>query len=179
MTDEPPARQFELLFRTMAPQIRAFARRHVDAAAVDDVVADTFLVVWRRWDAVPPEPDARRAWVYTVARFTLGREHERARRSRERADRWAAQTGTGIAPDASATVDSTDAVVEVLRRLPDAERAALTCVVLDGLSVEQTAERLACSVSAVTSRLSRARARLQPLLSGDATTTRGEADDVR
>ncbi|MBT0994707.1 sigma-70 family RNA polymerase sigma factor [Cellulomonas sp. DKR-3] len=167
MTDDPPDRQFERLFRDLVPQVRGFVRRNVPPAAVDDVVSEVFLVVWRRWDALPGPHDERRAWVFTVARFTIAREHDRARAEQERNRRWSLRAATEPVEDAGALVDGRDAVAQVLRTLPAAEREALACVAVDGLSMAQTAERLGCSVSAVTSRLARARRRLESALAPD------------
>lgn len=167
MTDDPPDRQFERLFRDLVPEVRAFVRRHVPAAAVDDVVSDVFLVVWRKWAALPGPHDERRAWVFTVARFTIAQEHDRVRADHERNRRWSLRAATEPDVDAGALLAGTDAVVRVLRTLPPAERDALACVVLDGLSMAQTAERLGCSVSAVTTRLARARRRLETAVGPD------------
>ena len=167
MTDDPPDRQFERLFRDLVPEIRAFVGRHVAAAAVDDVVSDVFLVVWRKWDALPLPHGERRAWVFTVARFTIAQEHDRVRADHERNRRWSLRAASEPSEDAGALVDGTDAVVRVLSTLPPAERDTLAYVVLDGLSMAQTAERLGCSVSAVTTRLARARRRLESVLGPD------------
>ncbi|MEV4582617.1 sigma factor [Nonomuraea jabiensis] len=37
----------------------------------EDVVADVFLVAWRRLDDVPPAADEARAWLFGVAHRTL------------------------------------------------------------------------------------------------------------
>jgi RNA polymerase sigma-70 factor, ECF subfamily len=167
VTDDPPDRQFERLFRDLVPHVRAFVRRNVPPAAVDDVVSEVFLVVWRRWDALPGPHDERRAWIFTVARFTIAREHDRSRADLERNRRWSLRAAAEPDEDAGALVDSRDAVVQVLRTLPAAEREALACIALEGLSMAQTADRLGCSLSAVTSRLARARRRLESALGPD------------
>jgi RNA polymerase sigma-70 factor (ECF subfamily) len=53
-----------VLFREHHPAVRAYARRRVPRAAVDDIVSETFLVVWRWLDQVP-EPAL--PWLLTVA----------------------------------------------------------------------------------------------------------------
>lgn len=42
--------RFERLYRDYAGVVRTFARRRGDDAEADDVVAEVFLVVWRRLD---------------------------------------------------------------------------------------------------------------------------------
>jgi hypothetical protein len=71
MADPERRRRFEALLREHHPAVRAYARRRVPSEVVDDVVSETFLVVWRRLDAVP-EPAL--PWVLAVARNVVGTE---------------------------------------------------------------------------------------------------------
>ena len=48
--------RFEALFREHHSAVRAYARRRVPSEVVDDIVSETFLVVWRRLDDVPEAP---------------------------------------------------------------------------------------------------------------------------
>ncbi|GAA1754118.1 hypothetical protein [Nostocoides vanveenii] len=48
--------QFDAAFRTLAPRVYAYARRHIDLAECKDVVAETFLIAWRRLGEVPEQP---------------------------------------------------------------------------------------------------------------------------
>lgn len=60
---------FRALFELFAPRVRAFiARRESDQAAVEDVVQETFVNVWRKahlYDAGKASPAT---WIYTIAR---------------------------------------------------------------------------------------------------------------
>lgn len=51
--------QFERLYLGYADRVHAYAQRRSSRAVADDVVADVFLVVWRRLNEVPEEPLAR------------------------------------------------------------------------------------------------------------------------
>jgi DNA-directed RNA polymerase specialized sigma24 family protein len=51
-----PQPTFEELYRRYAGRVRAYALRRIDASLADDVVADVFLIAWRRLDELPPEP---------------------------------------------------------------------------------------------------------------------------
>jgi RNA polymerase sigma-70 factor, ECF subfamily len=51
--DERRAR-FERMWRDCAPAVAAYALRRTSPEAVEDAVAETFLVAWRRLDEVPP-----------------------------------------------------------------------------------------------------------------------------
>jgi hypothetical protein len=61
--------RFDALFRDHHPVVRAYARRRVPPEVVDDVVSETFLVVWRRLDDVPEAP---LPWLLAVARNVVG-----------------------------------------------------------------------------------------------------------
>jgi RNA polymerase sigma-70 factor (ECF subfamily) len=63
--------RFDALFREHHPAVRAYARRRVPPEVVDDIVSETFLVVWRRLDDVP---DAPLPWLLAVARHVVGTE---------------------------------------------------------------------------------------------------------
>src|ERR1700733_8349840 len=74
---EPRRARFEALFREHHRSGRAYGRRRVPPEAVDDIVSETFLVVWRRLDDVP-EPAV--PWLLTVARNVVGTERRGAAR---------------------------------------------------------------------------------------------------
>jgi RNA polymerase sigma-70 factor (ECF subfamily) len=59
----PPPREerFEGLFRATYPAVRAYALRRSAPEAAKDVVAETFLVAWRRLDEVPEDA---LPWLY-------------------------------------------------------------------------------------------------------------------
>ncbi len=69
---------FEALFRAESVRVLAYARTRVGADTAEDVVADTFAVVWRRWDRVPVENP--RAWLLAVARRVIANHHRTGRR---------------------------------------------------------------------------------------------------
>ena len=75
--------QFEDAFRTLAPRVYAYARRHIDLAACEDVVAETFLIAWRRLGEVPEQPRRTRgAAAHRVGRIDVCRGRRRPRLQR-------------------------------------------------------------------------------------------------
>ena len=155
--------EFSDLFRSMHTEVRTFVLRRVDLELVDDVVGDTFLAVWHGWEKVPTDPSGRRAWVYGVLRNKLLQAAQNAgRRSRLRA-KVSSLRPTDHGP-AGEAIESLRAARDLLDLLPPAERDAVAFTVLAGLSCAETAEVLECSVSSVTTRVSRARTRLRTIL---------------
>lgn len=164
--------QFSDLFRSMHTEVRTFVLRRVDLELVDDVVGDTFLAVWHGWEKVPADPSGRRAWVYGVLRNKLLQAAQNAgRRSRLRA-KVSSLRPTDHGPVGEA-IESLRAARDLLDLLPPAERDAVAFTVLAGLSCAETAEVLECSVSSVTTRVSRARTRLRTILLERETTSDG------
>src|SRR5947209_11786037 len=82
MSPEPSDRaaRFATLYKANYGPVRAYASRRVGAEAADEIAADTFLVAWRRFEALPSEP---LPWLYGVARNVVMRHH--TSRARERA----------------------------------------------------------------------------------------------
>src|SRR3954451_11849230 len=149
---------FDRLWLDHAPAVLRYARRHVRPDEVEDVVAETFVVAWRRLDEVPPYG---LPWLLGVARNTSANTRRGRRRQEALSDRIAADLGEGPAwPEAG----SDDAVTAALHRLSDADRELLTLIAWDGLSHAQAAEALGCSRGALKVRLHRARSRFAALL---------------
>ncbi|MEJ5946475.1 sigma factor [Pseudokineococcus basanitobsidens] len=62
----PREQRFRLLYDELRPQLLRFVRLRAGPGEAEDVVADTFLVVWRRLEDVPPDLGDARAWVYGI-----------------------------------------------------------------------------------------------------------------
>jgi RNA polymerase sigma-70 factor (ECF subfamily) len=57
--------RFDIIVRGLVEPLRRFLARRTDAATADDVIGDTLLVLWRRYDDLPDEP---LPFAYGVAR---------------------------------------------------------------------------------------------------------------
>ena len=157
MTDRADQR-FDRLWQDHAPAVVRYARRHVLSDEVEDVVAETFVVAWRRLDEVPPYG---LPWLLGVARHISANVRRGRRRQEALSDRIAADLDDGPAwPEAGGD----DAVTAALHRLSDADRELLTLIAWDGLSHAEAAEALGCSRGALKVRLHRARSRFAALL---------------
>ena len=60
---------FTSLYHDNYRMLLAYARRRIDSQTADEVVAETFLVAWRRREEVPESYE--RPWLYGVARNTI------------------------------------------------------------------------------------------------------------
>lgn len=137
----------------------AFARRRVDDAAADDVVAETFLVAWRRLDDVPPRP---LPWLYGVAHRVLANHY----RGVARHDRLEARV-SAVAPRAALPCEVDDDVPAAFAGLSPRDREVLALAAWEELDAVEIAVVLGCSPNAAALRLSRARQRFRLALTAD------------
>jgi RNA polymerase sigma-70 factor (ECF subfamily) len=152
MTRERPA--FERMFRAHHAAVYRYVLRRVERPAVDDVVGETFLVAWRRYEELAGEP---LPWLLGIARRVCANHlRGRARRAALRA-RLAAEPARATTADAR-LVDG--AVLAALASLRDEDREAILLIAWDGLDNRQAAKVLGCGVGAFAVRLHRARRRL-------------------
>jgi RNA polymerase sigma-70 factor, ECF subfamily len=170
--EEDAAEAFGRCFRSCHAELHAFVARRIGAVAAEDVVAETFATVWQRWADIPRDLDGRRAWVFGVARNKL-RDARRSAARRDRLTVRAALTSREETDDPAESLVAAGQVQDLLADLPRAERDAMLLTVVAGLTCTEAAEVLACSVSAMTSRVSRARARLRGLVAEDGSERRG------
>jgi RNA polymerase sigma-70 factor (ECF subfamily) len=158
-----PRIRFEALYHAHSGAVRAFALRRVDAAWADDVVAEVFLVVWRRLDDVPAQP---LPWLLGVARRIVAngrRGDHRAAALRERL--------TATAGSAPVTEDISESpVMRALGSLSERDQEVLLLVAWDGLSREQAAAVLGTNPGTLAVRLHRARHRLTRALNSESPT---------
>lgn len=145
--------RFEAIYRRHVDAVHAYARRRAPADIAEDVVAETFLVCWRRLDRVP---EHELPWLYGVARKALANQR-RASRRREAAERpLAAGDAAAAAPDLR--------LRDALARVPERDRELLALVAWEGLSLREAAVVLGCTPVACRVRFHRAKRRLARLL---------------
>jgi RNA polymerase sigma-70 factor (ECF subfamily) len=146
--------RFAQMFRENYPGVRCYVSRRASAALVDDILAETFLVAWRRFDDVPAEA---RPWLLGVARKVLATQLRSLRRRESLRDRLLFATRPPGEGNQRPTTPATDA----LARLREQDREAITLVAWDGLTPTQAAAVLGQSSGAFRVRLHRAKRRLR------------------
>jgi RNA polymerase sigma-70 factor (ECF subfamily) len=153
--------RFEALAPGLIEPLRRYLARRTDAATADDVLADTLLVCWRRFDELPEDP---LPWAYGAARNCLAN----AQRSTRRQQRVAARIATVDPPSASlpgpdeAEADGPLAAALATLRPDDAELLRLWA--WEQLAPGEIATVLGITPNAASIRLHRAREKLRAAL---------------
>jgi len=153
--DTSDREEFEELFAANFSDLIRFVRRRAPEQLVDDVVAETFLVAWRRREELPAHP---RPWLFTTASNVLRNALRRETREQLVAERvWLPDAADA---DSSAEIDALNA----LRAMSDADQEVLSLHVWEDLSDTEAAHVLGCSRAAFSMRLSRAKKRFAAIL---------------
>lgn len=142
---------------TYADLVR-FAARRVDGADAEDVVAETFVVAWRRRADFPANVSDARGWLFGIARRILlaqRRQHERGQALAVRLAHHRVVAGEldGHENEVISAVD----VARAWNKLSAVHQETLALTVLDDLSGVQAASALGVSPVAYRLRLMRAR----------------------
>jgi RNA polymerase sigma-70 factor (ECF subfamily) len=150
--------RFEALARDeLIEPLRRFLTRRTDPATVDDVLSETLLVCWRRFDEVPE--DATIPWAYGVARHCLANADRSVRRQERVAAKVASVDPPREAPDPAGARD--DVLHDALGRLSDDEAELLRLWAWEQLTPGEIATVLEVTPNAVSLRLLRAREKLR------------------
>lgn len=154
-----------LLFARHGPRIHRYAtRRTGDPSSADDITAVVFLEAWRRRASIDLEHHSAAPWLYGVANNVIRHWHRSRRHHASALERLSALPPASpalVERQVQAAADAAQ-VLEQIRRLPARERDVLVLSVWEGLSHAEVAIALGTTVGTVKSRLSRARARLDP-----------------
>jgi RNA polymerase sigma-70 factor (ECF subfamily) len=150
----------ELYEATWGPLLGYAIRRAASADEAADVVAETFLVAWRRLDSVP-DGDEARLWLYGVARGVLANQRRGSVRRSRLAERLQQHLPTMIAGGWEQTSDTRHVVNAAMARLDDEDRELLRLAGWEGLSPTEIAIASGIPPATARTRLHRARNRLR------------------
>ena len=153
-------RRFDALFDAYRLDIASYCSwRTGSRADAEDAAAETFLVAWRRIDAIPPG-EAARAWLYATARRVTANERRSQRRRDALADRLSRE-GSIDPQDAAPTSPEEIAVHQALGRLSKHDLEVLLLVEWEGLRPSEVGRVLGCEEVTARGRLHRARSRFR------------------
>lgn len=159
--------RFRRIYAANFDPLLAYAIRRVEAPEdAADVVAETFLVVWRRRRDVPPDDEVR-LWLYGVARRVLANHHRGGARRERLGERLRQRLRAAAPADPGSEVPRRLVVLAAMARLGELDREVLTLTFWEGLEPREIATVLGLSAPAVRARLSRARRRLRELVGHD------------
>lgn len=124
--------RFRAFYEEHYEAVLAYALRRVEPAAAEDIVAETFLVAWRRFDTVPADP---LPWLFVVAR-KLGANHRRGLTRRTVAvSRLGAEAP--LAPDdPGEEIAARAEVLAAFGRLSSRDQETLALVAWEGLTAD-------------------------------------------
>jgi RNA polymerase sigma-70 factor, ECF subfamily len=168
----------ELIERHQRAVINTIHRAIGDAWEAEDLAQRVFLQVYR--SAKRYQPTAKfTTWLFTITRNTILNEHRRRKRhaaesldaleSPANTDSVGWQAPDFTTPDPAQEVAERELqtkIMETVQQLPEAQRTAVILCRYEGLSYEEIARVLGCSVSATKSLLHRARLTLKEKLRG-------------
>jgi RNA polymerase sigma-70 factor (ECF subfamily) len=163
---EAPMQQHDPYHREILPCLpelsRTAARLTRGASLADDLVQETLTRAWQARASFQPGTNAR-AWTHRILFNTYINHYRKKKRERQVLEelRDMGRTGTRPAHDGLG-----DEVLAALETLQPEFREAVELVDLGELSYQDAAERLACPVGTVMSRLHRGRKRLRIVLEG-------------
>lgn len=146
--------RFSRLFEAHYALVRAFAARRTGRDLADEVTAETFLVAWRRLDAVPAEP---LPWLYGVARNVMLRQRRVSARQAKARELIARERPRPVVQDDG----EHDALWRAWEQLSDNDQEVLALTAWEELSVRDAARVLDVPASVFSVRLHRARRRLE------------------
>jgi RNA polymerase sigma-70 factor (ECF subfamily) len=152
------AQRFTALYRAHQRRVRDFAQRRVGTDLAQEVVAETFLVAWRRLDDIP---GVAIPWLYRVALYEIANLRRRQAKAVRLHDALR-EGGAGAAgeDEADDVTELSRAVAIAFANLKAPDQEILRLAAWEQLSSSEGAAVLRCSVPAYRMRLHRARLRL-------------------
>jgi RNA polymerase sigma factor (sigma-70 family) len=173
VTDEPAEDAFREAFVVhVEPVLRYCQRRLAEKDAAWDVVAETFLTAWRRWDTAPPIQSQTLPWLYGIAANSLRNANRSERRRFNLASRATARSGvdpalrTAIDDPAEGIVTEVQVAV-AMAHLSDRDQEIIRLVAWEDLELKEVADILGLSRQTAKVRLHRARRALRDLIPKD------------
>jgi RNA polymerase sigma-70 factor, ECF subfamily len=158
MDSEAASARFEQLFRDNYERVLSYAKRRLPPSIADDVVAETFLIAWKRLDSIPRD---ELPWLLGVARRVHANQRRRDETRERAANRFAAEPA---APNEVRDAALDPELSQAFTQLDERDQELLRLIAWEGLAPAEAGRVLGWSPVRARVRLHRARARLQSLL---------------
>lgn len=164
MTVDERSEAFAALMRATQRSVLGYVvRAGATASDADDIVADVYVVAWRRFADLPVDDPL--PWLLGVARNVARNQRRGRRRAAALLDRLRVEPILPCTDDSEAAIDVA-AVRHALSLLSPADRELLQLAAVEGCSPAQIAVVLDCRPVTARVRLHRARNRLRAALDG-------------
>lgn len=156
------------LYRRHAGRLRVWLSTLLngDAAAAEDIAAESWLVAARRVHDFVGDADDFGGWLFGIAR-NLARNDRRTRARRATSPVWTEPEHDdywGVVADVESPVDGADLARRLLSMLPRREAEVIACIDVVGLDTAATSEALGISPVAVRVARHRGLGRLRKVL---------------
>jgi RNA polymerase sigma-70 factor, ECF subfamily len=155
---------FRLLYESSYADLLKFVQRRTEPANAEDVVAEAFLVVWRRFSEIPAQEGDARAWVFGITRNLMLNAQRGEQRRQSLGVRLAETTPDFFSTSHADLVGSRIDLGRAWTLLSEVHQEALGLAVFENLAAPQAAKVLGISPVAFRLRLTRARRALRLLL---------------
>jgi RNA polymerase sigma-70 factor (ECF subfamily) len=149
--------RFEAIWRQHRRHVLAYCLRRASSADAEDACAETFLVVWRRIDEIPPDPRTLLA-LYGIARRVLSNQSRSFYRRGRLHTKLNSLGVTPVADPLHVVVQSAEdrVVSDAVHRLKPTDREIVMLDVWEDLSRAEIAEVMGMTRSAIDQRIHRA-----------------------
>jgi RNA polymerase sigma-70 factor (ECF subfamily) len=151
------AAAYARLLAALSGHLRSYFARRVGPSAAEDLVQETLIAIHGKRETYDPGLPLT-AWVYGIARYKLIDEF---RRQKRKATVPLDEAPELFAHDEAESSGARRDVEKLLAKLPEAKRALLRAIKLEGVSVAEAAARTGMSESAVKVSVHRALKSLQ------------------
>ncbi|MHB1210394.1 MAG: RNA polymerase sigma factor [Acidimicrobiales bacterium] len=157
-------RQFRLLYERNYAPVSAYVRRRVRRkyGSDEDIVAEVFIVAWRRLLDVP-EQTKELPWLYGVARILVANHFRSVQRSTALTNRLMLEESL-VVDSSTGSSELEIRVQRVVDQLPDLDREIFRLIHWEELSHEEVGLSVGITAKAVERRVARARTKVRDYL---------------
>ena len=156
--------EFVVLYDEVKNRLFSYAAKRLPVHAAEDIVSQTFEIVWAKRAECPTDPTARLGWAFTIGKFKIYQELDRRRRKHH--DNRFVSDFNHAGPLESDVADAVgDRVVGqwVYTQLSALDRELFDVAFTRGVTRDQAAAMLDITVGTFNTRVSRLRAKLRQL----------------